>query len=335
MIIRHRPKHPIRSSEITPKSVFDNRRAILKTMGFGGMAMAMAPALSMGLAGQANAAWRPEPGKALSGTAHAKYNAKILGEDPTSFDIVSTYNNFYEFGTGKSDPAENAGDFDPTPWTVKIEGAVERPGTYDINDLIKAEDIEDRVYRFRCVEAWSMVIPWLGVPLSKIISRLGPTSKAKYVYFETLFDPERMPGQRRAVLEWPYKEGLRMDEAMNPLTMMAVGVHGQVLPNQNGAPLRLVVPWKYGFKSIKSIVLMRFLEKEPPTSWNAANGREYGFYSNVNPNVSHPRWSQAAERKIGQNNIFGLPIKQPTLMFNGYEEEVAEMYAGMDLRKFF
>ncbi|MEQ8228808.1 MAG: protein-methionine-sulfoxide reductase catalytic subunit MsrP [Rhodospirillales bacterium] len=335
MIIRHRPTHPIASSEITPKSVFDNRRTILKAMGFGGLALTLPPALTMGMSGAAQASWRPAEGKALAGIPHAKYNAKVLGEDPTAFDLVSKYNNFYEFGTGKSDPAENAGDFKTTPWTVKVEGAVEKPGTYDINDLIKADDIEDRVYRFRCVEAWSMVVPWLGVPLAKVIKRLNPTSKAKYVYFETLFDPDQMPGQRRPVLEWPYKEGLRMDEAMNPLSLLAVGVHGQVLPNQNGAPLRLIVPWKYGFKSIKSIVLMRFTDKQPPTSWSEANGREYGFYSNVNPTVSHPRWSQEAEKKIGQNNVFGLPIKQPTLMFNGYEEEVADLYAGMDLRKFY
>lgn len=331
MIIRQRPLHPIPSSEITPKAVFDDRRAILKALGFGGLAAT----LPLWLPGGAEASWRPAEGKALSGTPHARYNAQVLSREPTAFEAVTTYNNFYEFGTGKSDPAENAGKFKTTPWTIKVEGAVEKPGTYDIDDLIKAEDIEDRVYRFRCVEAWSMVVPWLGVPLAKVIKRLNPTSKAKYVYFETLFDPEQMPGQRRPVLEWPYKEGLRMDEAMNPLTLLAVGVHGQVMPNQNGAPIRLIVPWKYGFKSIKSIVLMRFTEKQPPTSWSDANSREYGFYSNVNPNVSHPRWSQATEKIIGQNNIFGLPIRQPTLMFNGYGEEVAGLYAGMDLKKFF
>lgn len=331
MIIRQRPLHPIPSSEITPKSVFDDRRRVLKTLGFGGLAATM----PLWLPGRADAAWRPTKGKALSGTPHPKYNAQVLGQEPASMDVVSTYNNFYEFGTGKGDPAEHAGKFKTTPWTIKVEGAVEKPGTYDIDDLIKAEDIEDRVYRFRCVEAWSMVVPWLGVPLAKVIKRLNPTSKAKYVYFETVFDPDQMPGQRRPILEWPYKEGLRMDEAMNPLTLLAVGVHGQVMPNQNGAPIRLIVPWKYGFKSIKSIVLMRFVEKEPPTSWNVANGDEYGFYSNVNPKVSHPRWSQATEKKIGLNNIFGLPIRQPTLMFNGYEQEVADMYAGMDLERFF
>jgi sulfoxide reductase catalytic subunit YedY len=331
MIIRQRPLHPIPSSEITPKSVFEDRRRVLKTLGFGGLAATM----PLWLPGRADAAWRPTEGKALSGTPHPKYNAQVLGQDPAPFDVVTSYNNFYEFGTGKGDPADNAGKFKTTPWTIKVEGAVEKPGTYDIDDLIKAEDIEDRVYRFRCVEAWSMVVPWLGVPLAKVIKRLGPTSKAKYVYFETVFDPDQMPGQRRPVLEWPYKEGLRLDEAMNPLTLLAVGVHGQVMPNQNGAPIRLIVPWKYGFKSIKSIVLMRFVEKEPPTSWNVANSQEYGFYSNVNPNVSHPRWSQATEKKIGVNNVFGLPIRQPTLMFNGYEEEVADLYAGMNLRKFF
>lgn len=331
MIIRQRPRHPIPSSEITPKSVFEDRRRVLKTLGFGGLAATM----PLWLPDQAAAAWRPAEGKALSGAPHPKYNAQVLGQEPSSFEVVSTYNNFYEFGTGKGDPADNAGNFKTTPWTIKVEGAVEKPGTYDIDDLMKAEDIEDRVYRFRCVEAWSMVVPWLGVPLAKVIQRLNPTSKAKYVYFETVFDPDQMPGQRRPYLEWPYKEGLRMDEAMNPLTLLAVGVHGQVMPNQNGAPIRLIVPWKYGFKSIKSIVLMRFVEKEPPTSWSIANGREYGFYSNVNPNVSHPRWSQATEKKIGLNNIFGLPIRQPTLMFNGYEDEVASLYTGMDLKKFF
>lgn len=331
MIIKTRKRSDIPSSEITPKAVFDDRRAVLKALGFGGLAAT----LPMLFAPGAHANWRPATGKALKGVPHAKYNAATLGAEPTSLEIVGSYNNFYEFGTGKDDPARNAGKLKTQPWTVRVEGAVEKPGTYDINDLIKADDIEDRVYRFRCVEAWSMVIPWLGVPLSKVISRLGPTSRAKYVSFETLVDPDQMPGQRRPVLDWPYREGLRMDEAMNPLALLAVGVHGEVLPNQNGAPIRLVVPWKYGFKSIKSIVKIRFTEAEPPTSWSLANGREYGFYSNVNPSVSHPRWSQASERIIGNNNVFGLPIKKPTLMFNGYEEEVASLYAGMDLAKSF
>ncbi|MEK9673699.1 MAG: protein-methionine-sulfoxide reductase catalytic subunit MsrP [Rhodospirillaceae bacterium] len=331
MIIKHRRPSDIPSSEITPRSVFENRRAVLRAIGFGGLAAAM----PMFAAYPALANWRPGKGRTLKGVPHAKYNAKVLGEELTSFDIVSTYNNFYEFGTAKRDPAQNAHTLKPEPWTIELEGEVEKPGKYSIDDLIKVEDVEDRVYQFRCVEAWSMVVPWLGVPLSKIISRLGPKSAAKYVYFETLVDPNQMPGQRRPVLEWPYKEGLRIDEAMNPLTLLAVGVHGEVMPNQNGAPVRLIVPWKYGFKSIKSIVKIRFQEKEPPTSWSIANGREYGFYSNVNPTVSHPRWSQATEKRLGKNNVFGLPIRVPTKMFNGYEEEVAQLYAGMDLSKFF
>lgn len=331
MIIKHRKQSDIPSSEITPRSVFDNRRTILRAMGFGGLAATM----PSWLPNTASANWRPKEGHPLKGTPHATYNAKTIGQDVTKFDIVSTYNNFYEFGTGKGDPHKNAGDFKTDPWTIKVDGAVEKPGTYDLNDLIKPEDIEDRVYRFRCVEAWSMVVPWLGVPLAKVINRLGPTSKAKYVYFETLFDPDQMPGQRRATLKWPYKEGLRMDEAMNSLSLLAVGVHGELMPNQNGAPVRLIVPWKYGFKSIKSIVRIRFQEEEPPTSWSIANGREYGFYSNVNPTVGHPRWSQSSEKIIGMNNVFGLPIRQPTKMFNGYEEEVASLYNGMDLKKFF
>ena len=215
----------------------------------------------------------------------------------------------------------------PRPWNLAVDGAVEKPGVYDLEDFLKPHQLEERVYRFRCVEAWSMVIPWVGIPLADVIKRMNPAGNAKYVAFETLKDAKRMPGQRRAVLDWPYREGLRMDEAMNPLSFLVVGLYGEVLPNQNGAPLRLMVPWKYGFKSIKSIVKMTFQEKEPPTSWNMASAREYGFYSNVNPTVNHPRWSQARERRIGDF------LKRPTKMFNGYEEEVSQMYAGMDLRK--
>ena len=215
----------------------------------------------------------------------------------------------------------------PRPWNLAVDGAVEKPGVYDLEDFLKPHQLEERVYRFRCVEAWSMVIPWVGIPLADVIKRMNPAGNAKYVAFETLKDAKRMPGQRRAVLDWPYREGLRMDEAMNPLSLLVVGLYGEVLPNQNGAPLRLMVPWKYGFKSIKSIVKMTFQEKEPPTSWNMASAREYGFYSNVNPTVNHPRWSQARERRIGDF------LKRPTKMFNGYEEEVGQMYAGMDLRK--
>jgi sulfoxide reductase catalytic subunit YedY len=263
----------------------------------------------------------------LAGVNKTKWTQESLGEKLTDYGSVTRYNNFYEFGTGKTDPADNSNKFMPRPWNLAVDGAVEKPGVYDLEDFLKPHQLEERVYRFRCVEAWSMVIPWVGIPLADVIKRMNPAGNAKYVAFETLKDAKRMPGQRRAVLDWPYREGLRMDEAMNPLSFLVVGLYGEVLPNQNGAPLRLMVPWKYGFKSIKSIVKMTFQEKEPPTSWNTASAREYGFYSNVNPTVNHPRWSQARERRIGDF------LKRPTKMFNGYEEEVGQMYAGMDLRK--
>jgi len=263
----------------------------------------------------------------LAGVNKTKWTQESLGEKLTDYGSVTRYNNFYEFGTGKTDPADNSNKFMPRPWNLAVDGAVEKPGVYDLEDFLKPHQLEERVYRFRCVEAWSMVIPWVGIPLADVIKRMNPAGNAKYVAFETLKDAKRMPGQRRAVLDWPYREGLRMDEAMNPLSFLVVGLYGEVLPNQNGAPLRLMVPWKYGFKSIKSIVKMTFQEKEPPTSWNMASAREYGFYSNVNPTVNHPRWSQARERRIGNF------LKRPTKMFNGYEEEVGQMYAGMDLRK--
>ena len=247
----------------------------------------------------------------------------------TPYESVTEYNNFYEFGTGKDDPFDNAKDFSTKPWTIEIAGEVAKPGVYDVEDLLRPHQMEERIYRHRCVETWSMVVPWAGVALADIIKRLEPTSRAKYVAFETLHDPKRMPGQNRRVLEWPYVEGLRMNEAMNPLTLLATGVYGEVMPPQNGAPVRLVVPWKYGFKGIKSIVRITFTEKEPPTSWNLAASNEYGFYANVNPEVSHPRWSQAKERPIGKF------FKEPTLMFNGYADEVAHMYSGMDLAKYF
>ncbi|MBT4889869.1 MAG: protein-methionine-sulfoxide reductase catalytic subunit MsrP, partial [Rhodospirillales bacterium] len=233
------------------------------------------------------------------------------------------------FGTGKSDPIENSADFKTDPWTVSVDGAVANPGTYDVNDLVRPENLEERVYRFRCVEAWSMVVPWVGVSLGDVIKRLEPSSKAKYVAFETLHDPDQMSGQRNWNFKWPYVEGLRMDEAMNSLSLLCVGMYGETLPNQNGAPIRLVIPWKYGFKSIKSIVRISFVEKEPPTTWNLISPREYGFYSNVNPEVSHPRWSQSRERRVGGSLFDG---KRPTLMFNGYEQDVAGLYSGMDLK---
>ena len=267
-------------------------------------------------------------GFGLAGVAGASNAQEAL--TPNSWEDITQYNNFYEFGTGKTDPSEYAGVLTTTPWTVEIDGMVKNPGKYDIDDIKAAMTIEERIYRFRCVEAWSMVVPWNGFELADLLEVAGVQDGAKYVAFETLYRPEEMPGQRFQSLDWPYVEGLRLDEAMNPLTLMATGIYGKDLPNQNGAPLRLVVPWKYGFKSIKSIVKITITDKEPPTSWNKANGREYGFYSNVNPNVSHPRWSQASERLIG-GGLFAKRV--PTLMFNGYEDEVASMYEGMDLSK--
>ena len=267
-------------------------------------------------------------GFGLAGVAGASNAQEAL--TPNSWEDITQYNNFYEFGTGKTDPSEYAGELTTTPWTVEIDGMVKNPGKYDIDDIKAAMTIEERIYRFRCVEAWSMVVPWNGFELADLLEVAGVQEGAKYVAFETLYRPEEMPGQRFQSLDWPYVEGLRLDEAMNPLTLMATGIYGKDLPNQNGAPLRLVVPWKYGFKSIKSIVKITITDKEPPTSWNKANGREYGFYSNVNPNVSHPRWSQASERLIG-GGLFAKRV--PTLMFNGYEDEVASMYEGMDLSK--
>ena len=288
-------------SDVTPQAAFLNRRQLIA-----------GAAAGFGLAGVAGASNAQE---ALT---------------PNSWEDITQYNNFYEFGTGKTDPAEYAGALTTTPWTVEIDGMVKNPGKYDIDDIKAAMTIEERIYRFRCVEAWSMVVPWSGFELADLLEVAGVQDGAKYVAFETLYRPEEMPGQRFQSLDWPYVEGLRLDEAMNPLTLMATGIYGKDLPNQNGAPLRLVVPWKYGFKSIKSIVKITITDKEPPTSWNKANAREYGFYSNVNPNVSHPRWSQASERVIG-GGLFAKRV--PTLMFNGYEDEVASMYEGMDLSK--
>ena len=250
-------------------------------------------------------------------------------ETANTYQEVTQYNNFYEFGTGKEDPYNNAQDFKTKPWTVTVSGHCDKPGSYNFEDIIKPHTLEERIYRLRCVEAWSMVVPWVGVPLGPVLARFKPTSKAKYVAFRTVFRPTEMPGQQRGFLDWPYVEGLRMDEAMNPLTLLSVGVYGRALPNQNGAPIRLVVPWKYGFKSIKSIVTIRFTEEQPPATWNMQAPREYGFYSNVNPEIDHPRWSQSRERRIGDI------LKRDTLPFNGYGEQVAGMYAGMDMRKNF
>ena len=278
----------------------------------------------------------PLPGAAASGAASGATGGAAAGKSPystdeeqTGYKEVTTYNNYYELGLDKSDPAENAATLRPRPWTVAIEGEVKKPQTLDIDTLISWFPLEERVYRMRCVEAWSMVIPWLGFPLAELIKRVEPTGNAKYVAFQTLYDPKQLPGQKSSVLDWPYVEGLRMDEAMSPLTMMAVGLYGKTLPGQNGAPMRLVVPWKYGFKGIKSIVKIRFTEGEPPATWNQAAAGEYGFYANVNPEVDHPRWSQATERRIGEFS------RRPTLKFNGYGEQVASLYTGMDLRRFY
>lgn len=250
--------------------------------------------------------------------------------EPNTLDDITSYNNFYEFGTGKGDPKQYAGALTTDPWSIVIDGLVERPGAYDLANILEGKDIEERIYRFRCVEAWSMVVPWNGFELRALLDQVGVKPGAKYVAFETLMRPEEMPGQRSGSFPWPYVEGLRLDEAMHPLTLMATGIYGEPMPNQNGAPIRLVVPWKYGFKSIKSIVRITLTEEEPPTTWNILNAREYGFYSNVNPTVDHPRWSQATERKIG-GGLFAA--RQETLMFNGYADEVAGLYAGMDLTK--
>lgn len=324
MLIRKSPGWAVKSSEITPKDIFESRRDFMRSAGMLGLG-----AVAGSLVGPTEAkAYTP-----LSFSSSEAHTLETLGEKTlTDREVATTYNNFYEFGTGKDDPAVNAKDFQPLPWSVSVEGEVANPGVYDFEDLMKPHMLEERVYRFRCVEAWSMVVPWIGVPLGDVIKRLEPTGNAKYVAFETLYDPERMPGQKRQVIPWPYVEGLRMDEAMNDLTLLTVGMYGERVPKQNGAPIRLIVPWKYGFKSIKSIVRITFTEEQPPCTWNIANKREYGFYSNVNPKVDHPRWSQARERRIGEG-LFADRI--PTLMFNGYEEQVAAMYSGMDLAEFY
>ena len=302
--------HKFKSSEITPENFYINRREFLKKMGI------------------------------VTGTAFASQNiiTSALSYTPeterkiTPYKFVTTYNNYYEFGTSKSDPHKNSKDFITKPWDIKIDGEVENEITLSVEEIKNMIPSEERIYRFRCVEGWSMVVPWLGFPLSKLLNKVKPTSKAKFVKFTSVYDPDQMKGQRFPVLNWPYKEGLRIDEAMHPLTIMVTGLYGKELPNQNGAPLRLIVPWKYGFKSAKAIVNIKFVEKMPVSSWMNASPKEYGFYSNVNPNVSHPRWSQATERVIGEN-IYSPRIK--TVMFNGYGDEVASLYDGMDLRKNF
>ena len=320
--------HP-HASEITPRSVYEGRRTLLRQMAAGAAGLALA-----GWAQRDALAQVQRPGKlmALAGSRSAVAGALTM-EKPTAYADATSYNNFYEFGTGKSDPAASAGSLKPRPWTVTVEGEVKKPKAFDLDELLGIAPMEDRSYRLRCVEGWSMVIPWVGWSLAELIRRVEPTGNAKYVEFVSLADRAQMPGLRSGVLDWPYVEGLRLDEAMHPLTLLAFGLYGEVLPNQNGAPLRLVVPWKYGFKSAKSIVKIRFVEREPRTAWVKAASQEYGFYSNVNPNVDHPRWSQATERRIGEDGLFQK--KRPTLMFNGYGPQVAQLYAGMDLKKYF
>jgi sulfoxide reductase catalytic subunit YedY len=311
----------IRPSEITSKANYLNRRTFIRAGSIAGASI---------LAGPAAAAVVPDESRAkLPGIVESEFSTD---ETPNSYEDVTGYNNFYEFGTGKEDPARYSKEFDARPWSITVDGHVEKTGTFHFEDFIKPFDLEERIYRMRCVEAWSMVIPWAGISLADVVKHYQPTSKAKYVAFETLHDPVRMPGQRRRVLEWPYREGLTIAEATNPLAILAVGVFGETLPNQNGAPIRLVVPWKYGFKGIKSIVRMSFVEKQPDVSWRMAAANEYGFYANVNPEVDHPRWSQASERAIG-GGLFAP--RKPTLMFNGYGEQVAHLYDGLDLRKNF
>ena len=310
-------------SDITPQAVFENRRNLIKAAAAGSFGMALAPWFSR----EALAA-NPEK---LSAVLNQAYASK---DGLTPYKYVTTYNNFYEFGTDKADPAEYAHTLQTRPWTISIEGLVKKPVTLDIDALLKIAPMEERIYRMRCVEGWSMVIPWDGYSLSKLINQVEPLGSAKYVEFISLADKVQMPGLKSKIIDWPYREGLRMDEAMNPLTLLTFGLYGEVLPKQNGAPVRIVTPWKYGFKSAKSIVKIRFTEEMPKTSWSQFDAREYGFYSNVNPQVDHPRWSQATERRIGDSKgVFAPKIK--TQMFNGYAEQVASMYAGMDLKKFY
>jgi sulfoxide reductase catalytic subunit YedY len=318
------------SSEITPEALYLGRREFLKN---GVLAAGTAAAVGSGLLWLIGKGPPPdppdEPPPVQEAAVAAARGPHDTDEPLTSYQAVTTYNNYYEFGLDKSDPAQNAHTLQTRPWTISVEGEVAQPRVIDIDTLLQWFTPEERVYRMRCVEAWSMVIPWLGFPLAELIKRLEPTGNAKFVELVTLLDPEQMPGQRARVLPWPYVEGLRLDEALHPLTMLAIGLYGKMLPNQNGAPLRLVVPWKYGFKSVKSIVTIRFTDTQPKTTWALAAPNEYGFYANVNPAVDHPRWSQATERRIGDLG------RRRTLPFNGYEEEVASLYAGMDLRKSF
>ncbi|MDT8427377.1 MAG: protein-methionine-sulfoxide reductase catalytic subunit MsrP [Pseudomonadales bacterium] len=343
MLIKTSNKIP--SSEITPEHVFRQRRDFIKQLGITGLvAGGILPVSGITAPGDALRArapgnlvrsapadwWKPKFDNILPASGGEGFSTE---EELTPYTDVISYNNFYEFGTDKGDPYANSQNFKVDPWSIAIEGEVEKPGTYTLEDILKPHALEERIYRMRCVERWSMVIPWVGFSLGDLIKRFQPTSKANYVEFETLLDPQQMPGQRSrfTIIDWPYREGLRMDEAMHPLTLLAVGVYGNYMPPQNGAPIRLVVPWKYGFKSIKSIVRIRFTEKEPLTSWNMLAPHEYGFYANVNPNVHHPRWRQDMETRLPQT-LFSSS-RRPTELFNGYGDQVAGLYAGMDLRQ--
>ena len=326
----HIPRHGFdhaTPSDITPRAIYEKRRDLIKLLAGGA-----AGAVLAGWAARDAMAQTPRPGKlaALPGARSAVAGAVTM-EKVTAYADATSYNNFYEFGTDKADPARHAHALQTSPWSVEIEGLVNKPGRYALEDLLKLSPMEERIYRLRCVEGWSMVIPWVGYSLSALIKRVEPQGSARYVEFVTLADPKQMPGLRSRVLDWPYTEALRLDEALHPLTLLTFGMYGEVLPKQNGAPVRLVVPWKYGFKSAKSIVKIRFIEQEPRTAWNKAAANEYGFYSNVNPDVDHPRWSQATERRIGEDGLFAK--KRKTLLFNGYEAQVGQLYAGMDLRK--
>jgi sulfoxide reductase catalytic subunit YedY len=326
MLIKRQPNvtdHPL-ASEITPREVFESRRTFVKQLALGSIAGAgLLEMMSREAFAQTAGAQK----------LVAKRNALYVATDKiTPYKDITTYNNYYEFGTDKADPAKTAGTLKTHPWSVAIEGEVKKPMTLDLDSLMKIAPLEERIYRLRCVEGWSMVIPWIGYSLSELIKKVEPTSDAKYVQFVTLADKKQMPGLSDPVLQWPYTEGLRIDEAMHPLALLTFGLYGEVLPNQNGAPVRIVLPWKYGFKSAKSIVKIRFLKEQPKTAWNSYATNEYGFYSNVNPAVDHPRWSQASERRIGEDGFFTK--KRPTLLFNGYNE-VAPLYAGMDLKKYF
>ena len=328
----HIPRHGFdhaTPSDITPRAIYEQRRDLIKLLAGGAAGTVLA-----GWAARDAMAQTARPGKlaALPGARSAVAGAVTM-EKVTAYADATSYNNFYEFGTDKADPARHAHTLKTSPWTVEVEGLVKKPGKFGIEELLKLSAQEERIYRLRCVEGWSMVIPWVGYSLAELIKRVEPQGSAKYVEFVTLADKATMPGLRSGVLDWPYTEALRLDEALHPLTLLAFGMYGEVLPNQNGAPVRLVVPWKYGFKSAKSIVKIRFVEKEPRTAWNKAAANEYGFYSNVNPDVDHPRWSQATERRIGEDGLFAK--KRKTLMFNGYEAQVGQLYAGMDLRKNF